>query len=361
TNKQKSNYRNGKLTTYFNTKEQVHVMHLMEPVKKGEQIYMYYGNRKNEDLLIHNGFIVSGNPNDKVELRLDLLGGDRLAKLKQFHLQNLKLPASMSCVITPPRLQMQSDFKSEHSQQNDNVNANENDNESDHDDDNKKVESNKKVEKPNLNEQFEQLLLNNSQPIQKDQKLLTEKFALQNIDLSKVEVGTEDDIVHLRELLGLDLANNVMQYLRIVCMTDNDLEKFMRTWIYPSTANTNANANANNTAISPPTFDGTQIITPFNEKQVYKYLTKNSENLLAFLNGRLASLIRLYCPGVNSDSESDKIKDRLNANHLHHIWNIYQLLSFQKSNLLLVSEKFKRGVELIGGYLDKAAKVPTNL
>merc|ERR1712173_191690 len=64
------NYRSGKITTYFNTKQEKNEMFVMDAngVKKGEQIYIYYGGQRNESLYLNSGFVVADNINDELEL-----------------------------------------------------------------------------------------------------------------------------------------------------------------------------------------------------------------------------------------------------------------------------------------------------
>lgn len=53
-----ANHMNGHITTSFNIeKHQVESLTL-KSCKKGEQIFIYYGNRNNTDLLVHNGYVL---------------------------------------------------------------------------------------------------------------------------------------------------------------------------------------------------------------------------------------------------------------------------------------------------------------
>lgn len=50
-----ANHTNGHLTTSYNIESHQVESFTMKEYKKGDQIFIYYGNRNNTDLLIHNG------------------------------------------------------------------------------------------------------------------------------------------------------------------------------------------------------------------------------------------------------------------------------------------------------------------
>lgn len=52
-----ANHANGTITTDFNPIDGQIEGATMADVKKGEQIFIYYGNRNNANLLIHNGYV----------------------------------------------------------------------------------------------------------------------------------------------------------------------------------------------------------------------------------------------------------------------------------------------------------------
>lgn len=54
-----ANHANGIITTDFNPIDGQIEGATMTDVKKGEQIFIYYGNRNNANLLIHNGYVLS--------------------------------------------------------------------------------------------------------------------------------------------------------------------------------------------------------------------------------------------------------------------------------------------------------------
>lgn len=54
-----ANHKNGVITTSYNvTDEQIEGATLSD-VRKGEQIFIYYGDRNNANMLVHNGFVDS--------------------------------------------------------------------------------------------------------------------------------------------------------------------------------------------------------------------------------------------------------------------------------------------------------------
>eukprot|EP01084_Bolivina_argentea_P277395 473557_1 len=93
------NYKSGKITTYFNTKQQRNEMFIMNKTLKGKQIYIYYGSQRNELLYINSGFVFNDNINDELELDLRLDTKDSLYKVKILQLKNAKLTNPLKCLI----------------------------------------------------------------------------------------------------------------------------------------------------------------------------------------------------------------------------------------------------------------------
>lgn len=52
-----ANHKNGVVTTSYNIADEQIEGATLGDVQKGEQIFIYYGNRNNTNLLIHNGFV----------------------------------------------------------------------------------------------------------------------------------------------------------------------------------------------------------------------------------------------------------------------------------------------------------------
>lgn len=73
-----ANHINGILTTGYNDELEMVESQAMMDFKKGEQIFIYYGNRNNTDLLIHNGFVYPENDNKNITIHLSLSSSDEL-------------------------------------------------------------------------------------------------------------------------------------------------------------------------------------------------------------------------------------------------------------------------------------------
>lgn len=71
------NYRDGELATFFNPETQASESFTMVDVKKGEQIYIYYGNRSNGELFIYSGFINDEHKADAIKIKLSLESNEK--------------------------------------------------------------------------------------------------------------------------------------------------------------------------------------------------------------------------------------------------------------------------------------------
>ena len=49
----------------------------------GEQVCIFYGERSNADLLVHNGFVFEGNIHDTVGIQLGVSRSDPLYQMKE--------------------------------------------------------------------------------------------------------------------------------------------------------------------------------------------------------------------------------------------------------------------------------------
>lgn len=52
-----ANHKNGVVTTSYNVADKQIEGAALSDFQKGEQIFIYYGNRNNANLLVHNGFV----------------------------------------------------------------------------------------------------------------------------------------------------------------------------------------------------------------------------------------------------------------------------------------------------------------
>lgn len=79
------NFRAGKPATYYNTNDDRSESFTMEAVKKGEPIYIHFGDRPNSKLFIFSGFVFDEHATDSVEFTLSLPDAEKdpLHKLRQ--------------------------------------------------------------------------------------------------------------------------------------------------------------------------------------------------------------------------------------------------------------------------------------
>jgi len=94
------NHRCGKMATYYNPEGHVSESFTMEPVSKGQPIYLHYGNRPNSKLFVFSGFVADDNPYDTFEFDLALAPDDPLLKIKRLLLGKLQLNPPLSLPIT---------------------------------------------------------------------------------------------------------------------------------------------------------------------------------------------------------------------------------------------------------------------
>ncbi|TMW44827.1 hypothetical protein DOY81_010094, partial [Sarcophaga bullata] len=70
--------------------------------KRGEQVFIHYGDRSNADLMIHNGFINPLNPKDSVLIKLGWCTSDVLYEKRLELLQLLNIPKTGELQVLPP-------------------------------------------------------------------------------------------------------------------------------------------------------------------------------------------------------------------------------------------------------------------
>ncbi|XP_017048262.1 actin-histidine N-methyltransferase [Drosophila ficusphila] len=74
-----ANHRPGKITSFYDECRQQLECTAQEPCAAGEQFFIYYGDRSNADLLVHNGFVDVDNRKDYVNICVGLSRTDELA------------------------------------------------------------------------------------------------------------------------------------------------------------------------------------------------------------------------------------------------------------------------------------------
>ncbi|XP_070507269.1 actin-histidine N-methyltransferase [Chironomus tepperi] len=99
-----ANHTNGDINTQYNNETHQIESFCMKNFKAGEQITISYGNRSNEDFLVHNGFVFKENTNTDLFVKLNLNKSDplyenRVTLLKKIglsDLQNYKISPELS-------------------------------------------------------------------------------------------------------------------------------------------------------------------------------------------------------------------------------------------------------------------------
>lgn len=97
-----ANHRHGTITSFFNIETQHMESSAQDDFKKGEQIFIHYGDRSNAELMIHNGFINPLNPKDSVAIKLGLSTSDALYEKRAKLLQLLNIPKNSELKVLPP-------------------------------------------------------------------------------------------------------------------------------------------------------------------------------------------------------------------------------------------------------------------
>ncbi|XP_055636981.1 actin-histidine N-methyltransferase [Toxorhynchites rutilus septentrionalis] len=87
-----ANHTNGQITTGYNEQQQRVESLALKDFQKGDQIFIYYGNRTNADFLVHNGFIFPDNNNNNVSIQLSLNSTEELFAQRKQLLEKLNLP-----------------------------------------------------------------------------------------------------------------------------------------------------------------------------------------------------------------------------------------------------------------------------
>eukprot|EP00041_Stephanoeca_diplocostata_P029746 m.886023 g.886023 ORF g.886023 m.886023 type:complete len:553 (+) comp23623_c1_seq8:168-1826(+) len=88
------NHDNGYVTSRHDPAAQQTECSAMADVEAGEQIFMFYGERPNAELLVYSGFVMQDNPHDYMVIKLGIGKNDPLAALKQQLLGALGIPSN---------------------------------------------------------------------------------------------------------------------------------------------------------------------------------------------------------------------------------------------------------------------------
>lgn len=98
-----ANHCEGRITNVFSAAERRVEGAALRPFQRGDQIFIYYGARRNSDFLVHNGFVFRDNANDGCVVRLGLSANDALLVQRQQLLQRLSIAAHTElCVLPAP-------------------------------------------------------------------------------------------------------------------------------------------------------------------------------------------------------------------------------------------------------------------
>nr|NP_727144.1 SET domain containing 3 [Drosophila melanogaster]Q9W3U1.2 RecName: Full=Actin-histidine N-methyltransferase; AltName: Full=Protein-L-histidine N-tele-methyltransferase; AltName: Full=SET domain-containing protein 3 homolog [Drosophila melanogaster]AAF46222.2 SET domain containing 3 [Drosophila melanogaster]AAO39485.1 RE55639p [Drosophila melanogaster]ACL91415.1 CG32732-PA [synthetic construct] len=96
-----ANHRPGKITSFYATVSRQLECTAQEAVNTGEQFFIYYGDRSNTDLLVHNGFVDPNNTKDYVNIRVGLSLTDALAAKRASILDKLNIRHTAELRVLP--------------------------------------------------------------------------------------------------------------------------------------------------------------------------------------------------------------------------------------------------------------------
>jgi len=88
------NHCHGTITTDYNKEEDSFKSLSVKDFKVGEEVCIFYGERSNAELLVHNGFVFEDNIHDKVGIQLGVSKSDPLFQKKEKLLSIMKMTAS---------------------------------------------------------------------------------------------------------------------------------------------------------------------------------------------------------------------------------------------------------------------------
>lgn len=96
-----ANHSNGVVNTHFNDENKSVESFALNDFNPGDEVTMAYGNRSNEDFLVHNGFVFPDNENKSFSLRLALSKSDELFETRSEILSRLGMSGIQMFEILP--------------------------------------------------------------------------------------------------------------------------------------------------------------------------------------------------------------------------------------------------------------------
>ncbi|XP_052858278.1 actin-histidine N-methyltransferase [Drosophila gunungcola] len=96
-----ANHRPGKITSFYGAASRQLECTAQEACAAGEQFFIYYGDRSNTDLLVHNGFVDVSNLKDYVNIRVGLSTTDALAAKRASILDKLNIRHNAELRVLP--------------------------------------------------------------------------------------------------------------------------------------------------------------------------------------------------------------------------------------------------------------------
>ncbi|CAH8498842.1 unnamed protein product [Heterobilharzia americana] len=100
------NHKFGHVTTHYDPEMDELVFNTMEAYEPGDQIFMDYGKRTNEEFFLFSGFVPDYNPHNKLTITLGLSSSDSLGLLRRQLLQTLSLNVPLKCDLRSDKKSM---------------------------------------------------------------------------------------------------------------------------------------------------------------------------------------------------------------------------------------------------------------
>lgn len=96
-----ANHVNGIINTQYNDESRQIESFCLDDFETGQQVTMAYGNRSNQDFLIHNGFVYPQNENKELSIKLSLSKSDALFDDRVKLLEKLSLQPAGNFQVSP--------------------------------------------------------------------------------------------------------------------------------------------------------------------------------------------------------------------------------------------------------------------